>query len=102
MPNTPDRGNQQPGSQDPRKRQQLNDKALQGNEEDARDDEEEIEAPGEQDDDDATPLRTDQGGGETGEDEDEPEGDTQVNSNPGNFANDREKASEAGRKGGQR
>jgi hypothetical protein len=91
MPNTPDRGNQQPQSQDPRKRQQLNDKALQGNEDDVTNDE--IEAPGEQDDDDATPLRTDQGGGETGEDEDEPEGDTQVNTNPGN---------EAGRKGGQR
>jgi general stress protein YciG len=100
MPNTPDRENQQPESQDKRKRQQLNDKALQGNEDDAT--EEEIEAPGEQDDDDVTPLRTDQGGGETGEDEDEPAGDTQVNTNPGNFANDREKASEAGRKGGQR
>jgi hypothetical protein len=32
MPNIPDRGNQQPGSQDERKRQQLNDKSLQGNE----------------------------------------------------------------------
>jgi general stress protein YciG len=99
MPNTPDRGNQQPGSQDPRKRQQLNDKALQGADDDAM--EEQIEAPGEQDDDDAMPLRTGQRG-ETGEDEDEPEGDTQVNQNPGNFANDREKASEAGRKGGKR
>lgn len=99
MPNNPDRGNQQPQSQDKRKRQQLNDKAPQGSEEDAPEDE--IEAPGEQDDDDAL-LRTDQDGGETGEDEDEPEGDTQVNTNPGNFANDREKASEAGRKGGRR
>ena len=101
MPNIPDQGNQQPGSQDQRKRQQLNDKSLQGNENGPPEEEEEIEAPGEQDDDDATPLRTEQGG-ETGEDEDEPEGDTQVNTNPGNFANDREKASEAGRKGGQR
>jgi general stress protein YciG len=83
MPNTPDRGNQQSGSQAPRKRQPLNDKALQGN------------------DDDEDTLRTEQGG-ETGEDEDEPEGDTQVSENPGNFANDREKASEAGRKGGKR
>ncbi len=99
MPNTPDRGNQQPQSKEQRKRQQLNDKALQGNEEDAT--EEEIEAPGEQDDDEVTPLRTEQGG-EAGEDEDAPEDDTQVNPNPGNFANDPEKASEAGRKGGQR
>jgi len=99
MPNTPDRGNQQPGSQDPRKRQPLNDNTLQGNDDDAT--EEQIEVPGDQDDDDATPLRTEQGG-ETDEDEDDAEGDTQVNPNPGNFANDREKASEAGRKGGQR
>jgi general stress protein YciG len=71
MPNTPNRPNQQPDSQEARKRQQMNDKSLQG-------------------------------GGETGEDEDLPDADTQVNSNPGNFANDREKASDAGRKGGQR
>ena len=99
MPNTPDRGNQQPGSPEQRKRQQMNDKSLPGNEDDTTD--EEIEAPGEQDEDELTPLRTQQGG-ETGEDEDEPEGDTQVNTNPGNFANDREKASDAGRKGGRR
>ena len=99
MPDIRGQENQQPGSQEQRKRQQLNDKSLQGNEDDPT--EKEIEAPGEQDDDDARPLRTEQGG-ETGEDEDEPEGDTQVNTNPGNFANDREKASDAGRKGGQR
>lgn len=98
MSNIPDRGNQQPGSQDPRKRQQLNDKSLQENEEDAT--EEQIEAPGEQDDDEAPRLRTEEGG-ETGEDEDEPEGDTQVNTNPGDSGNDREKASEGGRKGGR-
>ena len=98
MPNTPDRGNQQSGSQDPRKRQPLNDKALQGNDDDAT--EEQIEARGEQDDDDVTSLRTEQGG-ETGEDEDEPESDTQVNQNPG-IAHEREKASDAGRKGGRR
>jgi general stress protein YciG len=99
MPNNPDRGNQQPESQDARKRQQLNDKALQEQETDDDTAEERIDAPGEEDG--AAPLRTEQGG-ETGEDEDLPEGDTQVNPNPGNFANDREKASEAGRKGGQR
>lgn len=99
MPNISEQGNQQPGSQDQRKRQQLNDKSLQRNEDDAT--EEQIEAPGEQDDDEATPLRTEQGG-ETGEDEDAPEGDTQVNTSPGDFANDRDKASDAGRKGGQR
>ena len=54
MPTNPERGNQQPGSQDQRNRQQLNDKSLQGNEDDAT--EEQIEAPGEQDDDEATPL----------------------------------------------
>jgi general stress protein YciG len=100
MPNTPDnRDAQQPGSQEQRKRQQSNDKALQRQDNDLTDDDERIEAPGE-DDDDATTLRTEQGG-ETGEDEDLPDGDTEVNRNPGNFANDREKASEAGRKGGQ-
>ena len=72
MPNTPNRGGDQSTPQQQRKRQQLNDKSLQ------------------------------QEGGETGEDEDVPDDDTQVNRNPGNFANDRDKASEAGRKGGKR
>ena len=104
MPNTPDnRNRQQPGSEEQRKRQQLNDKALEEQGDEGMDDEgmddEGIEAPGE--DDDATTLRTEQGG-ETGEDEDLPSEDTQVNRNPCNFANDREKASDAGRKGGQR
>jgi general stress protein YciG len=101
MPNTPDRGKQQPGSSEERKRQQLNDSSL----EDTNDDETEesgIEAPGIDEDDEVSPLRTEQGG-ETGEDEDLPDdAPTQVNSNPGNFRNDREKDSDAGRKGGQR
>ena len=102
MPNTPERGDQQPGSPEQRKRQQLNDKSLQEREDDDDSNDDGIEAPGIEEDDEVTPLRTEQGG-ETGEDEDLPDdATTQVNSNPGNFANDREKASEAGRKGGQR
>ncbi len=81
MPNTPNRDAQEPGSQEQRKRQQLNDKSLE-QQDDEQSDEERIEAPGE--DDDATPLRTEQGG-ETGEDEDLPDGDTEVNRNPGNL-----------------
>jgi hypothetical protein len=100
MPNTPDKRNpQQPGSEEQRKRQQLNDEALKNRDVDDQDDDT-LEAPGE-DDDDATTLRTEQGG-ETGEDEDLPDDDTQVNRTAGNFANDREKARDAGRKGGER
>lgn len=100
MPNTPDRGNQQPDSPARRKRQQLNDRSLQGTDDDDSE-EGRIEAPGEEDDDEITPRKTEEGG-ETGEDEDLPDdASTQVSSNPGNFANDREKASEAGRKGGR-
>jgi general stress protein YciG len=104
MPNTPERGNQrgnqQPNAEELRKRQQMNDSSLQGEDED--DDEEgRIEAPGTDEDEESGPLRTEEGG-ETGEDEDLPDDDaTQVNSNPGNFANDRERASDAGRKGGR-
>ena len=39
MPNTPDRGNQQPNIDEQRKRQQLNDKALQEADGDNADDE---------------------------------------------------------------
>jgi hypothetical protein len=85
MPNTPNRSNEQPGSPEQRKRQQLNDKALQGADEgDAEDEDEELEAPGadEDEDEDGTPLRTE--GGETGEDEDLPDDETtQVSRNPG-------------------
>ena len=102
MPNTPDRGKQQPASSEERKRQQLNDRALEETDDDDGTEEEgRIEAPGIEEDDEVTPLRTEER--ETGEDEDLPDDETtQVNSNPGNFSNDREKASEAGRKGGQR
>jgi general stress protein YciG len=98
MPNTPDRGKQQPGSSEERKRQQLNDRSLEETDDDTE--EERIEAPGEEDD-EVTPLRTEEG--ETGEDEDLPDDDTtQVNSTPGKPRSDREKAMDAGRKGGQR
>ena len=98
MPNPPDnRNTQQPTPEELRKRQQMNDKSIEQEDDDGTDDEG-IEAPGE--DDDGTTLRTEQGG-ETGEDEDLPDDDTEVNRNPGNFANDREKAKDAGRKGGQ-
>jgi general stress protein YciG len=102
MPNTPDRGKQQPTSTEERKRQQLNDRALEETDDgDGTEEEGRIEAPGIEEDDEVTPLRTEEG--ETGEDEDLPDDEiTQVNSNPGNFSNDREKASDAGRKGGQR
>ena len=93
MPNTPDRGNQQPNIDEQRKRQQLNDKALQeadGNKADDETDGDEnadepgrIEAPGTDEDEESGTLRT-EGGGETGEDEDLPDDETtQVNSNPG-------------------
>ena len=89
MPNTPDkRKTEQPGTEEQRRRQQVNH------------DDDILEAPGEQDA-DGTTLRTEQGG-ETGEDEDLPDDDTQVNRNPDNFANDREKARDAGRKGRER
>ena len=89
MPNTPDRGNQ-PNIDEQRKRQQLNDKALQEAGGDKNEDEDEnaddpgrIEAPGTDEDEESGTLRTD-GGGETGEDEDLPDDETtQVNSNPG-------------------
>ena len=74
MPNTPDRGKQQPGSPEERRRLQLNDRPLEET------DEGRIEAPGIEEEDlpgDAT---------------------TQVNSNPENRRSDREQASEAGRK----
>ena len=89
MPNTPDRGNQQPNIDEQRKRQQLNDKALQEADGGDNDDDENadepgrIEAPGTDEDEESGTLRT-EGGGETGEDEDLPDDETtQVNSNPG-------------------
>jgi hypothetical protein len=90
MPNTPDRGKQQPNIDEQRKRQQLNDKALQEADGDNDADENEnadepgrIEAPGTDEDEESGTLRT-EGGGETGEDEDLPDDETtQVNSNPG-------------------
>ncbi len=93
MPNTPDRGNQQPNIDEQRKRRQLNDKALQEADGDNADDENtddesadepgRIEAPGTDEDEESGTLRT-EGGGETGEDEDLPDDETtQVNSNPG-------------------
>ena len=88
MANTPDRGNQQPNIDEQRKRQQLNDKALQeaggDNDEDENADETgRIEAPGTDEDEESGTLRTERGG-ETGEDEDLPDDETtQVNSNPG-------------------
>jgi hypothetical protein len=92
MPNTPDRGNQQSNKDEQRKRQQLNDKALQEADGDNADDENaddenadepgRIEAPGTDEDEESGTLRTE--GGETGEDEDLPDDETtQVNSNPG-------------------
>jgi hypothetical protein len=93
MPNTPDRGNQQPNIDEQRKRRQLNDKALQEADGDNADDENaddesadepgRIEAPGTDEDEESGTLRT-EGCGETGEDEDLPDDETtQVNSNPG-------------------
>ena len=83
MPNTPDRRNQQPNTDQQRKRQQLNDKALQEADDDNTEDEDLIEAPGTEEDEESETLRT-QDGGETGEDEDLPDDETtQVNSNPG-------------------
>lgn len=97
MPNTPDRGKQQPASSEERKRQQLNDRSLEETDDGDTEEEGRIEAPGIEEDDEVTPLRTQEG--ETGEDEDLPDDETtQVNSNPGNRSSDREKASEAGRK----
>jgi hypothetical protein len=99
MPNTPDRQKPQPGSSEERKRQQLKDRSLEETDDDTE--EGRIEAPGEEDD-EVTPLRTEEGA-ETGEDEDLPDdASTQVNSNPGNLRKDRGKAGDAGRKGGQR
>jgi hypothetical protein len=87
MPNTPDRGNQPPSSDEQRKRQQLNDKALQeadsDNDDENADEPGRIEAPGTDEDEESGTLRTEDGG-ETGEDEDLPDdATTQVNSNPG-------------------
>ena len=86
MPNTPERGNQQPNADEQRKRQQLNDKALQeadgDNDEENIDEPGRIEAPGTDEDEQSGTLRTDSGG-ETGEDEDLPDDETQVNSKPG-------------------
>jgi hypothetical protein len=92
MPNTPDRGNQQPNIDEQRKRQQLNDKALQeadGDNDDENSEDENIdepgriEAPGTDEDEESGTLRT-EGGGETGEDEDLPDDEpTRVNPNPG-------------------
>jgi hypothetical protein len=94
MPNTPDRGQQQPGPSEETERQRLKDRPLEETDDDT---EEGIEAPGVEEDDEPVPLRTEQG--ETGEDEDLPDDETtQVNSNPGNRRSDREQASEAGRK----
>jgi hypothetical protein len=102
MPNTPDRGNQQPISSEERKRQQLQDPSLDETEDGDMEEEGRIEAPGIEEDDEVTPLRTQED--ETGEDEDLPDDDetTQVSSNPGIRSNDRERDSEAGRNGGQR
>lgn len=86
MPNTP--GNQQPNIDEQRKRQQLNDKALQEADGDNADDENadepgRIEAPGTDEDEESGTLKT-EGGEETGEDEDLPDDETtRVNSNPG-------------------
>jgi hypothetical protein len=89
MPNTPDRGKQQPNIDEQRKRQQLNDKALQeadggdADDDENADEEGRIEAPGTDEDEESGTLRTEDGG-ETGEDEDLPDDETtQVNSNPG-------------------
>lgn len=88
MPNTPDRANQQPNIDEQRKRQQLNDKALQEADGGDTDDDENadetgrIEAPGTDEDEESGTLRT-EGGDETGEDEDLPDDETRVNSNPG-------------------
>lgn len=82
MPNTPERGNQQPDSAEQRKRQQLNDNALQGTD-DEDSEEGRIEAPGTDEDEDSDTLRTEQGGGETGEDEDLPDDEpTRINPTP--------------------
>jgi hypothetical protein len=95
MPNTPERGKEQPRSDEQRKRQQSNDKLLQGTD-DADAEDEEIEAPGTEEDETSEPLRTQ--GGETGEDEDLPDdASTQRNPSPSNVANDRQKGNEAGR-----
>jgi hypothetical protein len=83
MPNTPDRGNQQPNKDQQRKRQQLNDNALQEADDDNTEDEGRIEAPGTEEDEESETLRL-QDDDETGEDEDLPDDEaTQVNSNPG-------------------
>ena len=82
MPNTPDRGKQQPGSSEERKRQQLNDRSLEETDDGDTEEKGRIEAPGIEEDDEVTPLRT--GQGETGEDEDLPDDETtQVSPNPG-------------------
>jgi hypothetical protein len=104
MSNTPDRGKQQPASSEERKRQQLNDRSLEETDDGDTEEEGGMEAPGiEEDveeDDEVTPLRTQEG--ETGEDEDLPEDETtRANPDPRNVSNDRGKAGE-GRKGGQR
>jgi hypothetical protein len=99
MPNTPERGSQQPNADEQRRRQQLNDKALQdadGGDADENSEDENIEepgrieAPGTDEDEESGTLRTDSGG-ETGEDEDLPDDDddlsdddeTQVSPNRG-------------------
>ena len=55
MPNTPDRGKQQPTPSEKRKRQQLNDKSLQETDDDNTE-EGRIEAPGIDEDDEVIPL----------------------------------------------
>ena len=72
MPNTPERGNQQPNADEQRKRQQLNDNALQDGDDEDADETGRIEAPGTDEDEESETLRTDRGG-ETGEDEDLPD-----------------------------
>jgi len=95
MPNTADRGAQQPGSSEERKRQQLHDQPLGEPDDDAE--EGRIEAPAIQEDDELTPLGT--GQGETGEDEDLPDDETtHVSANTDTRRKDREQASEAGRR----
>jgi hypothetical protein len=97
MPNTPDRAEPQPGSSEERKRQQLKDRSLEETDDDT---EEGLEAPGIEEDDEVTPLRTEED--ETGEDEDLPDDETNVNPTPGNVRSDRDRAMDTGGKGGRR
>jgi len=93
VPNTRDRGAQQPGSSGERKREQLNDQPLEETDDDTE--EGRIEARGIEDD-EVTAPRTER---EMSEDQDlADDATTQVNSNRENRRNDREQATAAGRK----